>query len=70
MKGENQWQKKQTAGRQYLGAFAQLSNHMELAKKNGVTKEEIVEIITQLAFYVGWPNAWSAFQIAKKVWND
>lgn len=52
------------------GAFAQLPYHLATAKKNGVTKEEIVEIITQLAFYVGWPNAWSAFNAAKKVWTD
>ncbi len=52
------------------GAFAQLSAHLKLAKKNGVTKEEIVELITQLAFYVGWPNAWSAFNLAKQVWTD
>lgn len=50
------------------GAFAQLPNHMKLAKQNGVTKDEIVEVITQLAFYVGWPNAWSAFRIAKGIW--
>lgn len=52
------------------GAFEQLPYHMQTAKKNGITKEEIVEAITQLAFYVGWPNAWSAFNIAKKVWAD
>ncbi len=52
------------------GAFEQLPYHMQTAKKNGIIKEEIVEVITQLAFYVGWPNAWSAFNIAKKVWND
>ncbi|WP_367333063.1 carboxymuconolactone decarboxylase family protein [Limosilactobacillus sp.] len=51
------------------GAFAQLPYHMQAAKDNGITKEEIVEVITQLAFYVGWPNAWSAFNIAKKVWG-
>ena len=51
------------------GAFEHLPYHMQTAKKNGVTKEEIVEVITQLAFYVGWPNAWSAFNIAKKVWD-
>lgn len=52
------------------GAFQQLTNHMKLAKQNGITKEEIIEIITQLTFYVGWPNAWSAFNIAKDVWKD
>lgn len=52
------------------GAFEQLPAHMKIAKKNGITKQEISEIITQLAFYVGWPNAWSAFNIAKKVWDE
>lgn len=35
------------------GAFDQLPYHMKIAKKNGITKEEISEMITQLAFYVG-----------------
>ena len=52
------------------GAFEQLPYHMQTAKSNGITKDEIAEIITQLAFYVGWPNAWSAFNVAKKVWDD
>ncbi len=52
------------------GAFEQLPYHMATAKKNGITKEEIAEMITQLAFYVGWSNAWSAFNVAKKVWDD
>ena len=51
------------------GAFEQLPYHMQTAKKDGITKEEIAEMITQLAFYVGWPNAWSAFNVAKKVWD-
>ncbi|KRM40448.1 carboxymuconolactone decarboxylase family protein [Lentilactobacillus parafarraginis] len=48
------------------GLFPQLEAHMKMAKQNGVTKEEMVEIITHLAFYAGWPKAWSAFDIAKK----
>ena len=52
------------------GAFAQLPAHMKLAKAHGISKEEMVEEITHLAFYVGWPNAWSAFGIAKQVWDD
>ncbi|WP_076461542.1 carboxymuconolactone decarboxylase family protein [Limosilactobacillus caccae] len=52
------------------GAFEQLPYHMQTAKKNGITKEEIAEVITHLSFYVGWPNAWSAFNVAKKVWNS
>ena len=47
-----------------------LKYHIESAKKNGVTKDEIVEIITQLGFYVGWPKAWAAFSMAKEVYAD
>lgn len=52
------------------GSFEQLPYHMQTAKNNDITKDEIAEIITQLAFYVGWPNAQSAFNVAKKVWDD
>ncbi|KRN28851.1 carboxymuconolactone decarboxylase family protein [Lactobacillus selangorensis] len=51
------------------GNFAQLKAHLTLGKKNGITKDEIVEVITHLAFYVGWPKAWSAFGIAKEVYG-
>lgn len=45
-------------------------HHLEFAKKNGVTKEEMVEVITQLGFYTGWPKAWAAFRMAKEVYAD
>lgn len=44
--------------------------HLESAKKNGVTKEEMAEILTHLAFYAGWPNAWAAFRMAKDVYAE
>ena len=44
-----------------------LKYHIMTAKKNGVTKDEMVEIITQLGFYAGWPKAWAAFGMAKEV---
>ena len=47
-----------------------LKFHMQKAKANGVTKTEIAEILTQLAFYSGWPKAWAAFYIAKEVWAE
>ncbi|HPR82082.1 MAG TPA: carboxymuconolactone decarboxylase family protein, partial [Enterococcus sp.] len=47
-----------------------LEAHLTIAKKNGVTKEEIVELITHLAFYAGWPKAWSAFNLAKEIFDD
>ena len=47
-----------------------LKYHLQSAKKNGVTKEEIAEVITQLGFYAGWPKAWAAFNLAKEVYNE
>ena len=47
-----------------------LKYHMETAKKNGVTKDDMAEIITQLAFYSGWPKAWAAFGYAKEVYGE
>ena len=44
-----------------------LKYHIATAKEHGVTREEMVEIITQLAFYAGWPKAWAAFPAARKV---
>lgn len=52
------------------GLFPQLEAHMQIAKQNGVTKDEMVELITHLAFYAGWPKAWSAFGIAKEIFTD
>lgn len=47
-----------------------LSYHLSTARKNGVTKTEMAEILTHLAFYAGWPNAWAAFRMAKEVYKD
>src|SRR3954451_7755055 len=47
------------------GKTEQMDFHIPNAIKNGVTREEIVEMITLLAFYVGWPNAMSAVNRAK-----
>ena len=44
--------------------------HLTTAKKNGITKDEIAEIITHAAFYCGWPKAWAVFRMAKEIWND
>lgn len=48
----------------------QLEAHLNIAKQNGVTKDEIVELITHLAFYAGWPKAWSAFALAKEIFGE
>ena len=47
----------------------QLRFHLQLARKNGVTKGEVVEVITQLAFYAGWPNAVNAVAVAREVFQ-
>lgn len=44
--------------------------HAVAAKKNGVTKTEMAEILTHLAFYAGWPNAWAAFRVVKDVYAE
>ena len=47
-----------------------LKYHLQNAKNHGVTKSEIVAIITHCAFYMGWPKAWATFNLAKDVWAD
>jgi len=49
------------------GNTGQLTYHLELAKKNGATETELIEAITHLAFYTGWPQAMSAMAVAKQV---
>jgi 4-carboxymuconolactone decarboxylase len=48
----------------------QLKGHVWRALDNGVTREEICELITHLAFYAGWPNAGSAGVVAKQVFEE
>ena len=47
-----------------------LKYHLINAKNNGITKEQMAEIITHAAFYAGWPNAWAVFNMAKEVYSD
>ena len=47
-----------------------LKYHRSHAKENGVTAEEMAEMLTQLAFYAGWPKAWAAFRMAKEVYGE
>ena len=47
-----------------------LTYHLQSAKKNGITRTEIAEILTHIGFYAGWPKAWAAFRLAKEVWNE
>ncbi|HNY95000.1 MAG TPA: carboxymuconolactone decarboxylase family protein [Flexilinea sp.] len=47
-----------------------MKHHLMNAKKNGVTAEEMAEVITHAAFYAGWPNAWAVFRLAKEVYSE
>ena len=51
------------------GNTEQLVFHLGLAKQNGATEEELIEAITHLAFYAGWPKAMSAMAVAKRVFS-
>ena len=44
--------------------------HLQSAKKNEITREELAEIVTHAAFYCGWPKAWAVFRMAKEIWAD
>ena len=52
------------------GLYPQLKSHLILGKAHGITKQEAVEIVTQLAFYCGWPKAWSTFPMIDEVWPN
>jgi 4-carboxymuconolactone decarboxylase len=47
------------------GNIDQLNFHLPFAKQNGVIEDELIETITHLAFYTGWPKAMSAMTVAK-----
>jgi 4-carboxymuconolactone decarboxylase len=48
----------------------QLRSHLNRALQNGVTQEEIIEMITHLSFYSGWPNGVSAVAVAREVFQQ
>ena len=47
-----------------------LKYHLESAQKNGVTRTEMAETLSHIAFYAGWPSAWAAFRMAKEIYAD
>lgn len=52
------------------GNIEQLSAHIPMGIANGLTKEEIIEAITHVAFYAGWPRGVSALTLAQKLFTD
>lgn len=53
-----------------LNRTQQLEFHLKLALENGLTREELIEAITHLAFYSGWPAAMSAMAVAKGILEE
>jgi len=51
------------------GQSAQITYHLNRAMDNGLTREQAAEVVTHLAFYVGWPNAFSALPVMKDVFE-
>ncbi|MFD5755954.1 carboxymuconolactone decarboxylase family protein [Streptomyces sp. NPDC127044] len=51
------------------GSSEQLTFHLPLALQNGVTEAELIETITHMAFYAGWPKAMSALTVAREVFR-
>ena len=52
------------------GLYPQLKAHLSIGREHGVTKQEAVELVTQLAFYCGWPKAWSTFPLIQEVYGE
>ncbi|MBQ2510115.1 MAG: carboxymuconolactone decarboxylase family protein [Erysipelotrichaceae bacterium] len=52
------------------GLYPQLKAHLIMGREHGLKKEEVVEAITQLAFYCGWPKAWSTFPLIEEVYGE
>ena len=52
-----------------LGQVAQIPYHLNRAMDNGLTQAQASEVFTQLAFYAGWPNVFSALPVAKDVFE-
>lgn len=48
----------------------ELPYHLKLALENGVTRDELIELITHLAFYSGWPTASTALAVARRVFEE
>ena len=53
-----------------MGKTEQLTFHLDFARQNGVTEDELKEALLHLACYAGWPNGMSAMTVAKNVFSD
>lgn len=51
------------------GLFPQVKSHIILGKKHGITKEEMIEIVTQLGFYCSWASSWNVFPMIEEIYE-
>lgn len=51
-------------------ADSSLAAHQKIAKQNGLTRKELVSLVTQGGFYAGWPMVWAVFNMAKDIWDE
>jgi 4-carboxymuconolactone decarboxylase len=51
------------------GQVAQITYHLNRAMENGLTQSQASEVVTHIAFYAGWPNAFSALPVVKEVFE-
>jgi 4-carboxymuconolactone decarboxylase len=51
------------------GQVAQITYHLNRAMDNGLTRAEVSEVVAHIAFYAGWPNAFSALPVVKEVFE-
>ncbi|MEW2295164.1 carboxymuconolactone decarboxylase family protein [Streptomyces sp. NPDC006743] len=51
------------------GSTEQLRYHLTLARENGASEQELIAVLTHLAFYAGWPRAMSAMTVAKQLFR-
>jgi len=52
------------------GNTEQLPSHLNLARTNGLSENELAEVMIHLAFYTGWPRAISAILVAKDIFKE
>ena len=50
--------------------YPQVKSHLVLGKNHGLKKEEVVEMVTHLAFYTGWAKAWSVLPLVREVYDN
>ena len=51
-------------------SYTDIKSHIKLKVDHGITKEEVAEMVTQLAFYTCWAKVWNTFPIIDEIYNS